>query len=1500
MATIRLFLLLCVLLAAGQVNGGNISLTDLDSLYDIYNAANGDAWVWSPDATIPGIPWNFSEAFVDTSIPCGNNTDMGWQGVTCTDNTSVATVIALDLYITNLVGTISPSIGSMISLTFLDMAGNDLSSTLPSTLSSLSSLQVLVFSTNNRLSGTIPPWLFSLAKLEILSLGSTNLGGTLPSEVASLAPVLLDLEISSAALTGTIPTALSALKILTLLDLSYNSLSGTLPSELFAMSSLEVLGLQNNSLHGTVPSQLADLASSLVAITLSSCGLEGSVFPLLPRFTQLAYLDLAFNSFSGSVPSTIGDLTQLVYLYGSYNSFTGTLPAAIGNLTALKAIEFKFNFMSGSIPSEIGSLAVLNILDVYFNCMTGSVPASLTALRNLTEVDVGSNSLRGSVPAAIGQLNQLKVLGFNNNFFTGLLPSSMGQMTALVSMLLAVNHFSGSEGEIFVSEAALSLSVVDISSNDFHGKLPNSIFLLPNLTVISATKNCFTGTLPSTICRATNLQQVILEGLSSNLRCRHPILLPVSTGIYYANTLSGTIPSCLMQLPRLQALQLSGNGFTGPVPELAVDPVSGAVLSQLVNISLAHNLLTGTIPASVQQYHYWQFIDLSYNKLRGTLHEMTNFTLTLGPDGQPPNGSSFVTSLYLDVNRISGGFPDYFATASFISILTGNHFSCRFDASDLPVNDPAHKNYYCGSFELTAAWQNWGIVLLIIAAVFGLRRVCSRDDGAKQREQRSSSDWWLFKLCSRTVGYLRSTAAYATELDVRVRQPGPLATLEIRSMLYLFKSLRDVSWRIALVAVVVCLPVYVALSGSLYSTISYQYGWVVSGAYLSGLPMGILFLVLWGAILWFAHYLIDRTHALLCSFIDRNLNRPQSTLLKEQQADMVGAGSGPEISKSQEEEEFAHRSDPACLSQHRAVAAVKTTLKILAHRLSNESISADSSHRVQRTSERVQSWQENLYLYVALPLFNGSFVILANGLYVYAVLTTHGYRFGTLYGVMLVTFKTVWNMLVVPALVKSVSCVRAAPAAGDDGGPGSVSGHIALGEIHSALHPSAGGVEAVAARASGSGSESFSSAAARSTAAGTPSSFEASGRVMKDDSLRNYEIQVLLLVFNNVVAPCLASAAADSQCFYSLFIPPDYVHSYYEYPACSSFTEYGRFDNPSNNDCDEIVYIPSSPTIYTPPYMYYFQCSSSLLVNYVPVFLYYYLFLGILLPFGYYFTVLRAIRKSSNKFATIMKFFQRNRAGLLLFIPGNFACSLVGHLSVLLTFGVLYPPLAVLITLYIFSLTRVWHSVVDSLLVVTADEAIDTTAAGVAEDRGGDAGVTADGTSTPLRATSNALQRRPTVTFGDIELDLSPGTPSEAGSGSECESESPQASFLLFLERECVNIWVVLYDSRHILLGVSALFLSCFLADMVGDHANRRFKTVMWVPLAMLLLGLTVGHLGRLQHLCEHAGEALRQWGAPTRHSCSSEEAPSEKRTDERDCVCGPTCNPAHEAQSCE
>ena len=202
---------------------------DRAALMALYNSAGGASWT---DKTNWG----------STTEPLNT-----WFGVEADSNGNVT---ELALSSNNLSGPLPAALGSLTSLTTLDLSDNQLSGTIPD-LSSLTSLTTLNLR-DNQLSGTIPD-LSTLTQLQTLNLSANQLSGTIPD--LSTLTQLQTLNLRDNQLSGTIPD-LSTLTQLQTLNLSDNRLSGTIP-DLGALSSLTTLNLGENQLSGTIPDWLS-------------------------------------------------------------------------------------------------------------------------------------------------------------------------------------------------------------------------------------------------------------------------------------------------------------------------------------------------------------------------------------------------------------------------------------------------------------------------------------------------------------------------------------------------------------------------------------------------------------------------------------------------------------------------------------------------------------------------------------------------------------------------------------------------------------------------------------------------------------------------------------------------------------------------------------------------------------------------------------------------------------------------------------------------------------------------------------------------------------------------------------------------------------------------------------------------------------------------------------------------------------------------------------------
>ncbi|KAM3398119.1 leucine-rich repeat protein 1 precursor [Capsicum galapagoense] len=128
-----------------------------------------------------------------------------WLHVTCNIQNSVTRV---DLGGANLSGILTPQLGVLYNLQYLQVENNSISGAIPRELGNLTNLVSLGLE-NNKLSGTIPSSLGNLKSLRWMRLNSNRLSGEIPISVLKLVlwGNLQLMNVSDNKLAGTVPLA---------------------------------------------------------------------------------------------------------------------------------------------------------------------------------------------------------------------------------------------------------------------------------------------------------------------------------------------------------------------------------------------------------------------------------------------------------------------------------------------------------------------------------------------------------------------------------------------------------------------------------------------------------------------------------------------------------------------------------------------------------------------------------------------------------------------------------------------------------------------------------------------------------------------------------------------------------------------------------------------------------------------------------------------------------------------------------------------------------------------------------------------------------------------------------------------------------------------------------------------------------------------------------------------------------------------------------------------
>ena len=616
----------------------------------------------------------------------------------------LAELDSLSLPDNELTGPIPPELGQLKELKYLWLSWNDLSGKIPVELAQMTKMEELAFTDNsltgqiprelgqlanlkrlwlsdNALSGTIPS---ELRHLEMIGLNGNNLSGPIPTHLAEWEN-LIELYLCKNGFTGQIPPQLGQLSKLVWLCLGGNQLSGPIPTELSQLTSLKILRLYGNRLSGSIPQELGQL-SRLEELHLYGNRLSGSIPQELGQLSRLRELLLSGNQLSGSIPQVLGQLSQLQWLILDGNQLSGSIPQVLGQLSQLLRLGLAINQLSGTIPTELGQLSQLQWLHLHNNRLSGTVPQELGQLGNLWAVALHRNQFRGPLPdwTRLSRLESVR-LAANQFLFADLLPNAdlsrrnqftyAPQDTIITQLTCSTAEYvfttpataQGNEyqwyrnGQPIPGEVSDTLRLTTASElDDYHAKITNN--RLPELTLVSrkvstgGASGCTTQQYAN-VADSTLLVDFYNRTHGSLLWHNHTGWLEEPVVQWYGitldasgrvtdinlpnNNLVGQLPlSQLDQLAHLRYLNVSGNEFSGTIPE------EFGALTQLEYLVLGHNKLAGNIPRELADQAPLKVLNISGNQLAGEIPTELNQITTL-------------QTFSVSANQLSGPVPDF-------------------------------------------------------------------------------------------------------------------------------------------------------------------------------------------------------------------------------------------------------------------------------------------------------------------------------------------------------------------------------------------------------------------------------------------------------------------------------------------------------------------------------------------------------------------------------------------------------------------------------------------------------------------------------------------------------------------------------------------------------------------------------------------------------------------------------------------------------------------------
>uniref|UniRef100_A0A2N9H8E0 Disease resistance R13L4/SHOC-2-like LRR domain-containing protein n=1 Tax=Fagus sylvatica TaxID=28930 RepID=A0A2N9H8E0_FAGSY len=369
----------------------------------------------------------------------------------------------------------------------------------------------------------------NFTSLRVLVLSENHFNHEIPNWFSNLSTTLLQLDLMSSSLKGEIPESLGKLK----------HLEGRLPQ---LSANVQVLNIANNSLSGQISTFLChtmNRKNKLEVLDASNNLLSGEFSQCWRYWQSLIHLNLGSNSLSGKIPYSMGSLGKLQSLHLQNNSISGNIPSSLKKCSGLGLIDIGDNHLSGTLPPWIGEMTYLIILRLRSNRFKDNIPLKICELSSLRVLDLANNSLSGPIPNCLKNISAMATHD-EYSFSDSLEYYFESSFYSYIENLMLVP-----KGKELEYEKNLKyVRMIDLSSNNLSGSIPDEISVLLELRFLNLSQNHLTGKIPEKIGNMKVLESVDLS----------------------QNHLSGEIPPSISNLTFLSQLDLSYNNLSGKIP----------------------------------------------------------------------------------------------------------------------------------------------------------------------------------------------------------------------------------------------------------------------------------------------------------------------------------------------------------------------------------------------------------------------------------------------------------------------------------------------------------------------------------------------------------------------------------------------------------------------------------------------------------------------------------------------------------------------------------------------------------------------------------------------------------------------------------------------------------------------------------------------------------------------------------------------------------------------
>ena len=265
---------------------------------------------------------------------------------------------------------------------------------------------------------------------------------------------------------------------------------------------------------------------------------------------------------------------------------SGSIPSSISNCKSLEVLQLNNNYFS-SLPSDFGKglVGVKNVL-LFTNAFNCEIPfASMCEMVQLHQLQIQNNGyLRGTLSTCIGAWKLLETLIIEDTAVGGVIPKELFELSSLKILILSQSFFNGSIPDMFTDLP--KLTTITIESRH----IGNTII-----------QPAISGTMPSSLFKLTKLESLTLQ----------------------FNMLSGTIPDSFASSPNIYQFLVNNNKLSGTLPESLLDymkkplPPNYAVNPRIYTFD--YNTLTGTVPDFSKVVGFSKLL-VNYNPFSGYIN----------------------------------------------------------------------------------------------------------------------------------------------------------------------------------------------------------------------------------------------------------------------------------------------------------------------------------------------------------------------------------------------------------------------------------------------------------------------------------------------------------------------------------------------------------------------------------------------------------------------------------------------------------------------------------------------------------------------------------------------------------------------------------------------------------------------------------------------------------------------------------------------------------------